>query len=173
MPTNNLTAKMSYDQGQTAFGNGDFDAAADHFRNAVDTDAQYVEAHERLAESYEKLGYAHRAKKAWETLSRIAKDPDLVARVTAVYEKGRHWALQNRDGLAQTLAKAAKLSPEVAARQIERTDLSNPKIEVARDAILAAGKALQAGGVIKPEVDVTAQTDQLLDSRFSSQLAAG
>jgi hypothetical protein len=35
----------------------------------------YVEAHQSLAETYEKLGYAHRAKKAWSALQRIARDP--------------------------------------------------------------------------------------------------
>jgi Tfp pilus assembly protein PilF len=83
MPTNNLTAKMSYDQGVACFENRDFDTAADHFRNAVTVDAQFTEAHERLAESYEKLGYAHRARKAWEALSRVAKDPALLAKVKA------------------------------------------------------------------------------------------
>jgi Tfp pilus assembly protein PilF len=83
MPTNNLTAKMSYDQGVACFDSSDFDTAADHFRNAVETDARFEEAHERLAEAYEKLGYAHRAKKAWEALSRVVKDPALSAKVKA------------------------------------------------------------------------------------------
>jgi sulfonate transport system substrate-binding protein len=98
--------------------------------------------------------------------------PDLVARVLAVYEKGRHWGLENKAELTAILARAAKLPTEVAAKQIEeRTDLSNPRIEVARDAILAAGHALQASGVIKPDVDVETVTDALLDPRFSAQLA--
>jgi sulfonate transport system substrate-binding protein len=102
----------------------------------------------------------------------LEQHPDLVARVIAVYEKGRRWSLENRAGLTDILAKAAKLAPEVAARQVERTDLSNPRIEVARATIVAAGKALQDGGVIKPDVNVEAVTDQLIDPRFSSQLAA-
>jgi len=102
----------------------------------------------------------------------LEQHPDLVARVIAVYEKGRRWSLENKAGLTDILAKAAKLTPEVAARQVERTDLSNPRIEVARATIVAAGKALQDGGVIKPDVNVEAVTDQLIDSRFSSQLAA-
>jgi len=51
--------------------------------------------------------------------------------------------------------------------------MGSPRIEAARPAILAAGKALQGAGVIKPDVDVEAQVDALLDSRFSAQLAAG
>ena len=102
----------------------------------------------------------------------LEQHPDLVARVIAAYEKGRRWSLENKAGLTDVLAKASKLSPEIAARQIERTDLSNPRIEVARATIVAAGKALQDGGVIKPDVNVEAVTDQLIDARFSPQLAA-
>ena len=102
----------------------------------------------------------------------VEQHPDLVARVIAVYEKGRRWSLENKAGLTDILAKAAKLTPEVAARQVERTDLSNPRIEAARATIVAAGKALQDGGVIKPDVNVEAVTDQLIDTRFSAQLAA-
>jgi sulfonate transport system substrate-binding protein len=102
----------------------------------------------------------------------LEQHPDLVARVIAVYEKGRRWSLENKAGLTDILAKAAKLSPEVAARQVERTDLSNPRIDATRATIVAAGKALQDGGVIKPDVNVEVVTDQLIDARFSSQLAA-
>ena len=102
----------------------------------------------------------------------LEQHPDLVARVIAVYEEGRRWSLENKAGLTDILAKAAKLSPEVAARQIERTDLANPRIEATRATIVAAGKALQDGGVIKPDVNVEVVTDQLIDARFSSQLAA-
>jgi len=102
----------------------------------------------------------------------LEQHPDLVARVLAAYEKGRRWSLENKAGLTDILAKAAKLTPEVAARQVERTDLSNPRIEVARATIVAAGKALQDGGVIKPDVNVEAVTGQLIDTRFSAQLAA-
>lgn len=41
--------------------------------------------------------------------------PAYVERVLAVYEKARQWALDNPDALAATLAKEAKLTPEVAA----------------------------------------------------------
>jgi sulfonate transport system substrate-binding protein len=104
----------------------------------------------------------------------LEEQPDLVARVLAVYERGRRSALEDKQGVVDTLAKAAKLAPEVAAKQIgERTDFSNARIEVARPAILAAGKALQGAGVVKPDIDVEAQVDALIDARFSSQLAAG
>lgn len=78
MPSSNLTARMQYDQGEAAAKRDDHNTAAEHFRMAVEQDAMYAEAHQRLAETYEKLGYGHRAKKAWTALQRIAKDPALV-----------------------------------------------------------------------------------------------
>lgn len=79
MPSANLTARMQFDQGSAAAQREDLNAAAEHFRMAVEQDAMYVEAHQALAETYEKLGYAHRAKKAWSALQRIARDPALAS----------------------------------------------------------------------------------------------
>jgi sulfonate transport system substrate-binding protein len=104
----------------------------------------------------------------------LAEQPELVGRVLAVYEKGRRWALDNKDELASILARAAKLPPEVAQRQIgERTDLTNARVGVAKETIVAAGQALQSAGIIKPEVDIEAEVGALIDDRFASQLAGG
>jgi Tfp pilus assembly protein PilF len=75
MSSSNLTARMYVDQGRAALQAEKLNDAADHFRMAVETDPQYEEAYRFLAETYEKLGYAHRARKAWESLLRITKDP--------------------------------------------------------------------------------------------------
>jgi Tfp pilus assembly protein PilF len=77
MPSANLDARMSFDQGQSYFGKQEFDRAAEHYKVALGKDPHYVEAHQQLAEAYEKLGYAHRAKKAWEALIRVCRDPDI------------------------------------------------------------------------------------------------
>jgi sulfonate transport system substrate-binding protein len=104
----------------------------------------------------------------------LAEQPALIARVLAVYEKGRRWALDNKDELAAILAQAAKLPPEVAQRQItERTDLTNPRVGASRETIEAAGEALQSAGIIKPEVDIEAEVAALIDERFAAQLAGG
>lgn len=75
MTSSNLTARMYLDQGRASMQQEKFDEAADHFRRAVDTDPHFEEAHRFLAEAYERMGYAHRARKAWEGLLRITKDP--------------------------------------------------------------------------------------------------
>src|SRR3546814_8882523 len=50
--------------------------------------------------------------------------PETVARVLKVYERARHFALEHPEELQADLVKAAKVEPEVAAKQLgERTDL--------------------------------------------------
>ena len=76
MASNDLTARMYFDQGRQSFTRQDYNEAADHFRNAVIQDPMFEDAHRYLAESYSKIGYNHRARKAWETLLRIAKNEE-------------------------------------------------------------------------------------------------
>jgi sulfonate transport system substrate-binding protein len=102
----------------------------------------------------------------------LAENAELAARVLAVYERGRKWALANPDELKAILAKAAKLTDAVAAKQLERTDLTNPRIgDVHREAVTAAGLVLQKGGVIPAEADVKALASALIDTRFAAQVA--
>lgn len=97
--------------------------------------------------------------------------PEVVDAVIRAYERGREWALDNPEGLAEILADAAGLTTEVATRQLERTDLSTPAIGTAqRETILAAGLALQESGVIEADVDVEATVDALLDDGFTTSL---
>lgn len=72
---------MYFDQGRQSFARQEFDSAADLMRKAVDQDPQYEDAHRYLAESYTKLGYSHRAKKAWEALLRVCKNEEQRAEV--------------------------------------------------------------------------------------------
>lgn len=74
MPSADLTARMHFDQGRQQFAKQEYDAAADLFRLATVADPKYAEAHRYLAETFEKLGYRHRARKAWEALLRITTD---------------------------------------------------------------------------------------------------
>ncbi len=98
----------------------------------------------------------------------LAEHPEVTARVLTIYEKAREYALANPAELQNLLVAEAGLAPEIIARQLgERTDLSNPRIGAAqREAILAAGLALQKAGVVEASVDVTATVDGLLDDRL-------
>jgi sulfonate transport system substrate-binding protein len=100
------------------------------------------------------------------------ENPEITRRLLATYEKGRRWAVANPDELKRIIATAAKLTDPVAAKQLERTDLSNPAIgEVHREAILAAGLALQESGVVPENVAVKEVVDALIEPRFSKSLA--
>ncbi len=94
--------------------------------------------------------------------------PDLVRTVIAAYERARAYALANPQALTAALVAATKLPEPVIARQIARTDLTQPAIGGAQaDAIRAAGLALQQAGVIPAGTDVGAAVDGLLDPAFN------
>lgn len=97
-----------------------------------------------------------------------AAHPDVVRRVVKVYEQARQEALAHPEALAAALAEAAKLPAPVIARQLERTRLDTTRIgPVQAGTIEAAGLALQAAGVVKPEIDVKATTAALIDTGFA------
>jgi sulfonate transport system substrate-binding protein len=96
--------------------------------------------------------------------------PELVISVLRQYERGRKHALANPRELRTTLARAAKLSDAVAGRQLERTELGDPRIgDKPRAAIRAAGEALQRAGVIEAKIDVGATTAALLNDAFTTE----
>ncbi len=97
--------------------------------------------------------------------------PEETLRLLRVYERGRQWSLANPDGLKATLAKAARLTDPVAAKELERTDLSNPVIGAEhRDAIAAAGSVLKKANIVPAGIDIAAVADQLVDPEFAVQL---
>jgi sulfonate transport system substrate-binding protein len=103
----------------------------------------------------------------------LAAHPDIVEKVIAAYERGRHWSLEHKAELAQTLAAASKLLPEVAARQLERTDLSNPVLgEGPRQSIAAAAGVLKSSGVVDASVDLDQVLAQLFEPRFTQKYAS-
>ncbi|TVQ32465.1 MAG: aliphatic sulfonate ABC transporter substrate-binding protein [Geminicoccaceae bacterium] len=102
-----------------------------------------------------------------------ARHPATVRRVLEAYERARVHARANPDELADILARAARLDPDVARLQLEaRTDLEVAAIDAPVQAtLLAAGQVLQEIGVIRPEVDVPALLVGLVDTTFTDQLA--
>ncbi len=101
-----------------------------------------------------------------------AEHPEIVEKVLTVYERGRAWAMANPDELAKLLAGVAKLPEPVAAQQLGRTQFVDPRPgDAQRQTILAAGEALQSGGVIKPDVDVAATVDALLQPSFAAKIS--
>jgi sulfonate transport system substrate-binding protein len=99
--------------------------------------------------------------------------PEYVTKVLQAYEKGRDWSIKNPAELKQILIKASKLTDAVAAKQLERTDLTNSTIgEDQKTVILAAGDVLKKSGVIKADTDVAKVVGDLIDPQYSTKLSA-
>lgn len=153
---------LQHPDGKTALLRGDVDAWA-----GLDPLMAAAEV-----ENGARLFYRKPAANTWGVLNTreafAAEHPDAIRRVNAVYEQARQWALANPAEFKALIVKETKLPEAVVAKQLERTDLSNPSInaEVA-ETILAAGLALQKAGVVKPEVDVKATVGALIDTRFA------
>jgi sulfonate transport system substrate-binding protein len=98
----------------------------------------------------------------------LAENPDLVRHVLAAYERARVWARAHPDQLVALLSTAAKLPPDVAARELGRVDLSNPKVDAGtRAGIAAAAPILKASGSLSAGADL----DQAQASLFDTGLA--
>jgi sulfonate transport system substrate-binding protein len=118
-----------------------------------------------------KLFYRNKDANTWGILNvreEFLKDhPDLVKRVLAVYEDARKHAVADYSDVKRVFIAVTKLPDAVVDKQLkERTELTHSKIGAPqRESILAAGIALQQAGVIKPNVDVKAAVDALIDDR--------
>ena len=100
-------------------------------------------------------------------------NPDLVRRVLIVYETARKWSASHPAELNAALAAAAHLPEPVIARQLQRTDLSSGRIgETQAQTIIAAGRALQAAGVLDTSVDIVATTNGLIDPSWGLAIGA-
>jgi sulfonate transport system substrate-binding protein len=96
-----------------------------------------------------------------------ASHPDIVERVLTVYERARLWSLAHPAELKAIVAKAAKLSDRVAAKDLERNDLSSGLIgQKQRDTIVAAGDVLKESGVIPADTDIGKTADALIDPQY-------
>ncbi|WP_431310968.1 aliphatic sulfonate ABC transporter substrate-binding protein [Methylobacterium nigriterrae] len=158
---------LQHPDGRTALDRGDVDAWA-----GLDPMMAAAEI-----ENGDVLFFRDAAANTWGVLDvreEFAKaHPDLVRTVIAAYEKARDYALKNPDALKSALAAATRLPEPVIARQIERTDLSQPAVGPAQaETIRAAGLALQQAGVIPADTDVAAAVDGLIDPQFNPPAAA-
>lgn len=97
--------------------------------------------------------------------------PEHVERVIKVYEKARAWIQENPEEAAEILMKEAGIDKEVAEKQLERNDFTEPVPGADHHTSLSeAGKILQEVDVIKEDVDVEALTDELIDSSYAAKV---
>lgn len=96
--------------------------------------------------------------------------PELVARVLAVYERARAYALDKPEELQAVLINAARISPEVAERQLSRTNLNNSALgEAHRELLIETGLVLQDIGIIRSRVDIERTTQELINTQFNRE----
>jgi sulfonate transport system substrate-binding protein len=101
-----------------------------------------------------------------------SEHPDLTERVLRVYEKARLWCLDHPDEARTSLQLAAQLSPAVAQKVWERTNLKGSRLGATqRQVIVDSAKALKANGIIDADTDVERIVSALLDSSFTDRLA--
>ena len=153
---------LQHADGRTALDRGDVDAWA-----GLDPMMAAAEI-----ENGDQLFFRDAGANTWGLLAvreAFAKDnPDLVRAAIAAYERARLFAIANPDALKSALIAVTRLPEPVIARQVARTDLSEPAVGKAQAAsIQAAGLALQQAGIIPAATDVAAAVDGLLDPAFN------
>jgi sulfonate transport system substrate-binding protein len=96
------------------------------------------------------------------------RNPEVVRRVLAVYERARIYAIAHPDELAAELVDAAGVSQEVAHIQLaQRTNLSTPAIGGEhRATFTSTGEVLRRIGIIDASVDIRATLDSWVDGSY-------
>lgn len=105
----------------------------------------------------------------------IQAHADVVSRVLKAYERARQWILDNPDAAAQILADEAKISPEIAKKElVERTVLigspvpGEPQAATLREII----PIFKAENQVKAETDVEAALNTLFAPQFIETVIA-
>ncbi|MFA6921001.1 MAG: aliphatic sulfonate ABC transporter substrate-binding protein [Gallionella sp.] len=100
-----------------------------------------------------------------ETFAR--EHPEAVKTVIENYERARKWILAHPEQAAYVLAEEARISIDVARRQLQRTDFSNPVIGQEHIAALnEASPILMDEHLVKPGTDVKKVITDLIDPTF-------
>ena len=107
------------------------------------------------------------------TTEKFAKQyPEAVERTVRLYGRARYWIQKNPEEAAKLLADEAKISIDVAKRQLARTgfDESIPG-QSHRAALKAAAPILIAEGLVKPGTDVAKVVDELVTEAPATKVA--
>ncbi|MGE8077500.1 aliphatic sulfonate ABC transporter substrate-binding protein [Peribacillus loiseleuriae] len=99
------------------------------------------------------------------------KYPDYVEKVLEAYEEARQWTIAHPDETAEILAKEASISLEVAKKELERNDFSDPiPSDEQKAIIIGSGEVLKENGLLKSSTDVEKLTDKLFNSKFAEKI---
>ncbi len=91
---------------------------------------------------------------------------DVVARVLALYERGRQWAIAHPDDLVRILSEEAKVAPEVARKVLtERTAFPDPRPGARQVQVLTRLVPLiRAESLVPPDVDLGKAIEALVEA---------
>lgn len=96
--------------------------------------------------------------------------PEQIPLVIQAYEKARTWAIAHPGELAALIAAEARLSPQVATLQLQRTDLRNPVIgPEERAALQSAAPILLEEGLVRPGTDLGKVLAGLIDPSYAKR----
>ncbi len=104
----------------------------------------------------------------------LEQSPELTERVLAAYERARKWILDNPDEAAAILAEEAKLSPEVAKRElVDRTVLTGSPVPGEEQAAVLREiiPIFEAEKQVKEGVDVNKTLGELFAPQYIQKLA--
>ena len=102
----------------------------------------------------------------------VERYPQATARVIKVYERARKWIQAYPADAARLLAAEARISVEVAKRQLERTDFNQSVPSVAHvNALRAAAPILLDEGLVKPGTNVGKVIEDLVSPSIAQRVA--
>jgi sulfonate transport system substrate-binding protein len=105
----------------------------------------------------------------------VTQFPELTSTVLQAYERARLWILENPEEAAQILAEEAKISSEVAQRELfERTVLDMDPVpgETHAEVLRAVIPIFVAENQVKPGTDVEAVLTELLAPETAASVVA-
>lgn len=102
----------------------------------------------------------------------VERYPQATARVIKVYERARKWIQAYPADAARLLAAEAKISLDVAKRQLERTDFNQSVPTLTHvNALKGAAPILLDEGLVKPGTNVTQVIEDLVSPAIAQRVA--
>jgi sulfonate transport system substrate-binding protein len=97
--------------------------------------------------------------------------PKQVEKVIELYEKARKWTLENPDEAAKLLSEEAGINENVARKELERNNFSEPVPGPKHiKAIAAAGKVLQAEDIVKKDTELEKLANELINPLYAKNV---
>ncbi len=104
----------------------------------------------------------------------LAAHADIVQQVVGAYDKARHWAIDHRDDLVKLVSADEKISPAVAARQLERTGYSGLSLgDELHQSLSDIADTLKANDLVPADADMSKIVTDMVEPRFVQALPGG